>query len=121
MEHSSLGLQSIDMVKIIGNLLDNAFDESIKLPQDQRVVELECHTEQNRFVAVMVRNRGTYISDEVQAKLFEPGFSTKADGHQGLGLPIVKERIAFYQGTIHVQSNPEEGTSFHIRIPLKKR
>jgi signal transduction histidine kinase len=118
MESSALGVKSIDLIKVLGNLLDNAFDEAMHLPPGERMVELYCLTEKNHL-HIRVNNRGSYISEDIQRNLFVPGFSTKPGEHHGLGLPIVKERIDFYQGTIEVRSCREEGTSFHIRIPLK--
>ncbi|WP_246067076.1 sensor histidine kinase [Paenibacillus koleovorans] len=114
-----LGPKSIDLVKIIGNLLDNAFDEVVKLLQEQRFVRLECRIEQNELL-ITVHNKGTYIPEDVQAKLFEAGFSTKAGTHRGLGLSIVKERLTYYNGTIKVQSDAVEGTTFQVKIPMKK-
>jgi sensor histidine kinase regulating citrate/malate metabolism len=41
MEVGSLGLKSIDLIKILGNLLDNAFEEAQLLPPEERIVELD--------------------------------------------------------------------------------
>ncbi len=119
MDSPSLGLKSIDLIKIIGNLLDNAFDEVVKLPIEQRVVRLNCRAEQGTLV-IAVQNDGTYIREDVRARLFEPGFSTKDGAHRGLGLSIVRELLDFYSGTIEVDSEPVAGTSFHVRVPMKK-
>ncbi|WP_127589336.1 sensor histidine kinase [Paenibacillus koleovorans] len=114
-----LGPKSIDLVKVIGNLLDNAFDEVVKFPQEQRYVRLQCGLEQNELL-ITVHNKGTYIPQDVRAKLFEAGYSTKAGENRGIGLSIVKERLQFYNGTIEVESDPEEGTTFFVAIPVKK-
>src|SRR5690606_539031 len=73
---SSLGINSIDLIKVIGNLLDNAFEECMPLAPDQRFVELICITEKNDLT-ITVNNRGSYISEEIREKIFAPGFSTK--------------------------------------------
>ncbi|WP_127584879.1 sensor histidine kinase [Paenibacillus koleovorans] len=114
-----LGPKSIDLVKVIGNVLDNAFDEVVKLPQEQRFVRLQCGLEHNEL-HISVHNKGTYIPEDIRSKLFEAGFSTKAGAHRGLGLSIVKERLTYYNGTIEVQSDPVDGTAFHVKIPVKK-
>jgi signal transduction histidine kinase len=116
---SSLGFKSIDLIKVVGNLLDNAFDESQCQPPEERKVTLECRTDQS-YLIISVNNKGSYISEDIQKKLFQPGFSTKSGENRGLGLSIVLDRIEFYQGTITVDSSHEHGTSFNIRIPEKK-
>ncbi|WP_127589318.1 sensor histidine kinase, partial [Paenibacillus koleovorans] len=113
------GPKSIDLIKVLGNLLNNAFDESMKLPIDQRVVELAGRVEDEQLI-FSVWNRGTYIDEGIRAQLFQPGFSTKAGQHQGLGLSIVKERLDFYRGSIEVNSSIEDGTKFVVSIPCKK-
>ncbi|MDF2653491.1 MAG: hypothetical protein K0Q73_9296 [Paenibacillus sp.] len=118
MEGFSLGVKSIDLIKILGNLLDNAFEASMLLPANKRIVQLNCVTEVD-YLRITVRNHGTYISDEIREKLFIPGFSTKEGDNHGIGLSIVKERTEFYQGTLEVQSSRKDGTCFHIRIPQK--
>jgi signal transduction histidine kinase len=80
---------------------------------------LECKTDQSNLI-ISVKNKGSYISEDIQKKLFQPGFSTKSGENRGLGLSIVLERIEFYQGAITVDSSHEHGTSFNIRIPEKK-
>jgi two-component system chemotaxis sensor kinase CheA len=63
------------------------------------------------------------LSDrEVMSAIFLPGVSTRecVDGSagRGVGLDVVKENIERMNGTIEVESFPEVGTRFTIRIPL---
>ncbi len=67
-------------------------------------------------IAVAVKNTGPSISPENMAKLFEPFFTTKESG-TGLGLAICYEIIQRHSGTISVESTPETGTTFTIRLP----
>lgn len=54
--------------------------------------------------------------------IFEPGFSTASEvtdlSGRGIGLDTVRARIQALQGSISVQSEPDEGTIFTLRIPL---
>lgn len=54
--------------------------------------------------------------------IFQPGFSTKAEisdvSGRGVGLDVVKTRIAQLNGSIEIDSNPGAGTTMKIRVPL---
>lgn len=53
--------------------------------------------------------------------IFEPFFTTKPVGEgTGLGLSIVYSIIETHHGTIHVDSIVNQGTTFTIRIPVKR-
>lgn len=114
----SLGVKSVDLVKIIGNLVDNAFDEVNRRSIEERDVSVRGWREAN-FVHISVKNAvdPTYVIDYSQ--LFSIGYSTKGDSvHQGLGLPVVKERVEYYRGTIEVKL--EDGyICFLISIPME--
>jgi signal transduction histidine kinase len=59
---------------------------------------------------------GKGMSADVLANVFRPFFSTKPSG-SGLGLPTVKKIVEAHGGTIEVQSEPDRGTKFTIRLP----
>lgn len=121
MEKLTLGMKSVDIVKIMGNLIDNAFDESAQLDPDHRWVEVRGWVE-NDDLWMLTRNSGRELSDDDRSRIFNPGFTTKAaDGHTGIGLSVVKERVEYYKGAVQVESSLEKGTVFTIRIPLKAR
>ncbi|WP_166240596.1 sensor histidine kinase [Paenibacillus turpanensis] len=113
-----LGVKTLDIVKISGNLIDNAFDEVEKLESDLRWVDIRGWIEENEL-HLEVSNPGKLISEAEKELLFFPGYSTKGTGvHSGLGLSIVKECIERYNGRIEVTSCPEGGNTFGIVIPM---
>ena len=64
----------------------------------------------------MIKDNGAGISPELLGRLFEPFFTTKPDG-TGLGLAITQRIIVEHEGDISVESQPGQGTAFHIRLP----
>ena len=71
------------------------------------------------FVKVEISDTGTGISNENQAKIFEPYFSTKETG-TGLGLAIVKKILDLHNASIEVASKENEGTKFMVKLPTVK-
>ena len=61
---------------------------------------------------------GAGIPESLQAKVFQPNFSTKTDG-MGLGLAIAQKVIEDLNGTISLKSTVGIGTVIEIRIPLR--
>ena len=68
----------------------------------------------------MVRDTGVGITAENRQKMFEPFFTTKHHG-TGLGLPITQRIIQEHSGEITVESEPDKGTTFFIKIPVAQR
>jgi signal transduction histidine kinase len=68
------------------------------------------------FVKFEIADSGSGIPEENLTKIFEPYFSTKETG-TGLGLAIVQKIVDIHNGSIEVESGPEKGTKFTVRIP----
>ena len=68
-------------------------------------------------VQLLVRDTGTGMSKETQAKLFEAFFTTKSSG-TGLGLSVVRDVAQSMGGTVTVESEPGKGSTFRVRLPL---
>jgi PAS domain S-box-containing protein len=73
----------------------------------------------NQFVTVTVSDTGKGIADEVIDKIFEPFFTTREIG-TGLGLAITHGIVGRHGGDIGVQSRPDHGTTFTIRLPFNR-
>ncbi len=67
-------------------------------------------------VELDVIDTGVGMSPEVQAKLFRPFQTTKADGH-GLGLATARKIVVAHGGSMTVQSEVGRGTKFTLRLP----
>ena len=84
-------------------------------PEDERhPAEPDRH-----LVRITISDTGQGMTPETLAHIFEPFFTTKERGKgSGLGLPIVHGLVESWGGRIEVQSQPGEGTTFSITIPL---
>ena len=71
------------------------------------------------YVKVTIRDHGPGIDPAVQAKIFDPYFTTKKDG-TGLGLSTSSSIIKRHRGLIEVESNPGEGATFTVLLPAAR-
>ena len=118
LEKVPLNIKAIDVVRISGNLLDNAIEAVASLPKNERWVEITgVAAEDHLYIAV--RNPGPVLGEEELRRCFSPGYSTKKnDQNSGLGLAIVRMKVEEYKGTLQARSNKGEGTVFTVRIPF---
>jgi signal transduction histidine kinase len=67
-------------------------------------------------LAVTIADHGPGIPDHLRGHVFEPYFTTKADG-TGLGLSLVRQTLEAHRGTIAVTETPGGGATFAIVFP----
>jgi signal transduction histidine kinase/ActR/RegA family two-component response regulator len=70
-------------------------------------------------VALEVRDNGPGISPEVQARMFDPFFTTRFRG-RGLGLAVVQGIVHAHKGAIFVESAPGVGTAVRVVLPRSR-
>lgn len=70
-----------------------------------------------RYVRVSLQDNGVGIPEENLACIFDPYFTTKPKGN-GLGLATVYSIIRNHRGLIRVESHVDEGTVFHLYLPV---
>ena len=104
--------------EIIINMAINARDA---MPKGGRLglrVAAEANGSGGRWVRLDVADTGVGIDKATQERIFEPFFTTKPSGvGTGLGLSMVYGLVSGVGGTISVDSSPETGSRFTIRLP----
>lgn len=114
-------LSSTEFCAILGNLLDNAFEASLKNNEGNKQVELYLSDEGSEFV-IEVADQGCGFPAEMKERWFERGMTTKTesvDGH-GIGLYLVASYVKRCDGVVIIEDNQPHGTLFSIFIPKVK-
>ena len=106
-------LDKTQLIRIVTNLVKNADQASDN--KENQIVEVKVASERNQL-KITVSDNGKGISDEVKNLIFEPKFTTKSSG-MGLGLPMIKNIIEAYDGTISFTSKEGIGTVFTVILP----
>ncbi len=102
--------------RVFSNIISNA----IQAMNDKKG-ELEIDIgDEGDLAWTRFKDNGCGISEENLAKIFEPLFTTKPKGI-GLGLAISKRLVEHNGGKIEVASQPGQGTTFTVSLPLEKR
>jgi sensor histidine kinase regulating citrate/malate metabolism len=106
-----------DVVTIVGNLIDNAFD-AVTSADGERVVEVASGLEDDQVV-LRVSDSGPGLPPDAVDDAFRRGFTTKQQGsagRRGIGLALVAQSVSRLHGELEVAGPP--GASFTVRLPL---
>ncbi|RJE84676.1 GHKL domain-containing protein [Paenibacillus sp. 1011MAR3C5] len=112
-----MGGKTLDINRILGNLIDNAFDEVLKYGEEERNVLL-VGNQTEHSLEFMVTNACHQAEEQAAKPLFEAGYSTKQNQHQGLGLAIVKGIVERYKGEAAVVAEGQDQLTVIVRLPL---
>ena len=104
----------------IYNLVNNAVPET---PEGGEIsVRTSAVTEgefpEGSYVMIEVADTGRGMPPEVKARLFTDDAVSTKPGGTGLGTRIVKNVVTAHGGTIHVESQPGQGSTFYLKLPL---
>jgi len=103
-----------EFCRVLGNLLDNAI-YALQEKNSERLLRIWLSEDIKNYYFI-VENNGEPIPPELKEKIFEPGFSTKGDKGEGMGLYISRAIVENYGGSI-VFSGENGTTTFKVSIP----
>jgi two-component system, NtrC family, nitrogen regulation sensor histidine kinase NtrY len=101
------------LIRIITNLVKNAI-QSIPVDRSPQISIIISSNDTD--VVIQVKDNGNGITESIERKIFEPRFTTKTSG-MGLGLPMIKNIIETYNGSISFSTLIGEGSEFTVRFP----
>jgi two-component system CAI-1 autoinducer sensor kinase/phosphatase CqsS len=109
-------------LQVIDNLLKNGLRSLAAATAASQPGDLiiEVGTAGNRG-RIVVTDRGVGMDADLQARIFEPFFSTDRGSGHGLGLAFCQRVIQGANGTIRVQSELTHGASFTVELPILGR
>lgn len=102
------------MKQVFVNLIINACE----VMEDGGRLTVSLKTIDQKWLAIAFKDEGPGISDEAQAHLFEPFFTSK-EGGTGLGLAIANKIVAAHGGKIRGKNRASGGAEFVVLVPLK--
>jgi signal transduction histidine kinase len=115
---STLVGDATQIKRAIQNVIINAIQAAA---EKKGIVAISC-TQKDFYVDIRVEDNGPGITPAQMSKIFDPYFTTKqGKSGTGLGLYITKKVVEDHHGSIKVDSTPDIGTVFTIRLPLSNQ
>jgi signal transduction histidine kinase len=107
--------------RLLWHLLNNLLSNAVKYSPQGGIITLRLETSHHE-IRLQVQDQGIGIPLEDQTNLFEPFYRARNVGKiagTGLGLAIAKRSAEIHGGSISVQSEVNQGTTFTVTLPLK--
>ncbi|MEE3623929.1 ATP-binding protein [Nitrospirillum sp. BR 11752] len=109
-----------EIKQVVINLALNAMQAMANAgTSDRQLTVAVADKPQEAVMEVQVRDNGPGIDQSIIGRIFEPFFSTKAEG-MGLGLVICKSIVKSHGGELTVQSADQVGTAFRFTLPYDR-
>jgi PAS domain S-box-containing protein len=125
-ENLAVTADASQLAQVLSNLVSNARDAMpqggrlgivVRRPDVDETFPFGVVEHPETFVQFSVSDTGAGMTEDVVSHIFEPLFTTKRNGGTGLGLAVVHQVVERHRGAIFVDSQPGQGTTFHLFIP----
>ncbi|MEH6470051.1 MAG: sensor histidine kinase [Halopseudomonas sp.] len=104
------------LVSILGNLIDNALEATLKHTGPQGEVSLTM-TDLGDDLIFEIEDQGAGVAKAEQQRIFEKGVTSKAEQGHGLGLHLVRSLLQRLGGSVDVEPGDQGGARFIVYIP----
>jgi signal transduction histidine kinase/CheY-like chemotaxis protein len=104
-----------ELRQVCAELILNAFDA---MPRGG-LITLRTELKQDRVVITVV-DTGEGMPEETVRRVFDPFFTTRGEGHVGLGLSLARDCVERYHGSLVVESKPGVGSEFALALPVSE-
>lgn len=102
-----------DLVTVVGNLVDNAFDAVSDAAERRVAVRIDGDA---HGIRIVVGDSGAGVPSQDAERVLERGWSTKASDGRGLGLALVGQVARRHGGTVSVGDSPLGGAEFTVTL-----
>jgi len=109
----------VQLLQVLLNLTINSFEAMIALPSNARRLAIHAGRDGNGDILVSMRDSGPGFPAGIVEQLFEPFFSTKAEG-TGMGLAIARSIVEAHGGSLSGENCDDGGACFTVRLPQAK-
>lgn len=107
------------LCQVFVNLFQNAVHATSDITEPR--ISITARRLPDASALITVTDNGHGIPEDIRNKIFDPFFTTKDIGlGTGLGLSLTLKIIEDHQGTIKVESTPDQGTTFRIQLPTSQ-
>lgn len=108
-----------EWISIVGNLLDNAYNATLRQQKGSKQIECLINSEGSEVI-VEIADQGCGVDESLRDRIFERGVTSSNSGDHGIGLWLVRSYIEQAGGHIVVDNNIPFGTIFTLYIPLTR-
>jgi C4-dicarboxylate-specific signal transduction histidine kinase len=106
----------VQLQQVLINLIKNALDAVKSEGEGNRRITLSTRVAETGTVVLCVADSGSGIKEGEEDRIFQPFHTGKPDG-MGMGLPICRQIVKHYGGTITATRLPEGGACFTVSLP----
>ncbi|MGC9461212.1 ATP-binding protein [Vibrio genomosp. F10] len=118
-----------DVVTILGNLIDNAFDATMSAlgefelqdQNDRRSIEVSVSDYGSEIILEVIDKGIGFPSHVTRNELLKKGVSTKASQNRGVGLHLVNQLTLKYFGQLEMMENTDFGTRMTVYLPKDEK
>jgi hypothetical protein len=107
----------VQLQQVLVNLIVNACDAMTSVPPAERRLTIRGASDPGGEARLSITDTGPGIAAAPADRIFEPFFSSKAEG-LGLGLSICRKIIIAHGGQLWGENNADGGATFHITLPI---